>query len=126
MQESEVGENQRDQADVKQVGDLMRSEDESPQAVEEEGGEDVEEDQEETEDEQPMRPRYSVRTKFIRPILLGVFSKQSVFWNPCVFFNELLTSLRSGNPFYSRSAYSAVLLVCKFEPLIRLVKLFHI
>lgn len=64
MQESEVGENQSDQADVKQVGDLMRSEDESPQAVEEEGGEDVEEDQEETEDEQPLRPRYSVRTFF--------------------------------------------------------------
>lgn len=59
-----MGENQRDQADVRQVGDLMRSEDESPQAVEEEGGEDVEEDQEETEDEQPMRPRYSVRTEF--------------------------------------------------------------
>lgn len=54
-------ENQRDQANVKQVGDLMRSEVESPQAVEEQGGEDAEEDQEETEDE-PMKPRYNVRT----------------------------------------------------------------
>lgn len=46
---------------MKQAGEL-RSDDESPQAVEEESGEDVQDDQEENEDEQPMRPRYSVRT----------------------------------------------------------------
>lgn len=63
MQESEVGENHKVQVDMKQESNL-RSDDESPQAVEEESGEDVDDDQEENEDEQPMRPKYSVRISY--------------------------------------------------------------